>query len=76
MKSEEKSRDGPRLAVVVVLLRRLLLPLKPPGNIGLICNLGESGDGIGEAGLLGQLHLLLVARKLSGLNPSAGSKTG
>lgn len=80
MKSEEKSRDGPRLAaaavVVVVLLRLLLLPLKPPGNIGLPCDLGESGEGIGEAGLLGQLHLLLVARRLSGLNPSAGSKTG
>jgi hypothetical protein len=72
MNSEEKSRDGPRL--VVVLLRLLLLPLKPPKPPGKLC-LGESGDGIGEAGLFGQLHLL-VARKLSGLDPSAGSKTG
>lgn len=76
MKSEEKSRDGPRLAVLVLL--RLLLLLLPPGNIKLLaCNLGDSGEGIGETtGLLGQLHLLLVARKLSGLNPSAGSKIG
>lgn len=70
MKSEEKSKDGPRL-VVVLLLRLLLYPLLPPGKLCL----GESGDGIGEAGLFGQLHLLVV-RKLSGLNPSAGSKTG
>lgn len=63
--------------VLLRLLLLLLLPLKPPGK--LPCILGESGDGIGEAGLLGQLHLLLVARRLSGLNPSAaaaGSKTG
>lgn len=71
MKSEEKSRDGPLLAVVLLLLLLLL-----PEN--KLC-LGEiSGEGgIGEAGLLGQLHLL-VARRLSGLDPSAaaGSKTG
>ena len=69
MKSEEKSRDGPLLAVVVLLLRLLLLLL--PGKPCL----GESGEGIGEAGLFGQLHLLVV-RRLSGLNPSAGSKIG
>lgn len=71
MKSEEKSRDGPLLAVVLALLRLLLPPRRK------LC-LGEKGEGgIGEAGLFGQLHLLLVARRLSGLNPSAvGSKTG
>lgn len=66
MKSEEKSRDGPLLAVGLLLLL-LLVPRK-------LC-LGESGEGTGEAGLFGQLHLLVV-RRLSGLNPSAGSKTG
>lgn len=66
MNSEEKSRDGPLLVVLAEL--RLLLPRSK------LC-LGESGEGIGEAGLFGQLHLL-VARRLSGLNPSAGSKTG
>lgn len=68
MKSEEKSRDGPLLAVLAELRLLLLLPRRK------LC-LGESGEGIGEAGLFGQLHLL-VARRLSGLNPSAGSKTG
>lgn len=69
MKSEEKSRDGPLLAVLAEV--RLLLLLLPRRKLCL----GESGEGIGEAGLFGQLHLL-VARRLSGLNPSAGSKTG
>jgi hypothetical protein len=71
MKSEEKSREGPRL-VVLLLLRLLLCALKPTGKPPC---LGESGEGPGEAGDFGHLHLLVV-RKLSGLNPSAGSKTG
>ena len=72
MKSEEKSRLGPRL-VQLPLLRLLLamLLMLLVGKLGL----GDSGDWIGEAGDFGQLHLLVV-RKLSGLNPSAGSKTG
>lgn len=71
MKSEEKSRDGPLLAMVLLLLLLLL----PENKLCLGESIGEGG--IGEAGLLGQLHLL-VARRLSGLDPSAaaGSKTG
>lgn len=75
MKSEEKSRDGPLLPAVEVVLA---LPRLPPPRRKLC--LGESGEGTktGEAGLLGQLQLVLGARRLwpSGLNPSAGSKTG
>lgn len=70
MNNDEKSRDGPLLLAMVLPLPRLLVLLLP----GKLC-LGDSGEGIGEAGLFGQLHLL-VARRLSGLNPSAGSKTG
>lgn len=74
MKSEEKSRDGPLLPAVEVVLP---LPRLPPPRRKLC--LGERGEGTtGETGLLGQLHLVLGARRLwpSGLNPSAGSKTG
>lgn len=45
-----------------------LLPLRK------LCR-GDSGEERDDAGLFGQLHLLDV-RKVSGLNPSAGSKTG
>lgn len=73
MNRDEKSREGPLLLAAVLAELRLLLPPRRK-----LC-LGESGEGgMGEAGLFGQLHLLLVARRLSGLwNPSAaGSKTG
>lgn len=70
MKSEEKSREGPRLALVL-----LLLLLLPPRKLCLGGS-GESGEGrnAGEAGLFGQLHLL-VARRLSGLDDPSGAST-
>lgn len=73
MNSDEKSKDGPLLVVVLAELR-LLLP-RSKLCLGESGESGEGSEGIGEAGLFGQLHLL-VARRLSGLNPSVGSKTG